>query len=889
MADQDPPASPDDDTNEITNPSDSDLSGTPFRTDEIVDLAIESELADSYLTYAMSTIVDRALPDVRDGLKPSQRRILVAMHDMNLTPGRKHSKCAGIVGETMKKYHPHGDGAIYPTLVNLAQDWKTRCLLIDKQGNFGSIDPDPPAAMRYTEARMHPHAVELLDDLKLDTVDYKPNFDEQYEEPTVLPAKFPNLIVNGSTGIAVGMASSMPPHNLGEVCDAITACVDNPSIELGELMSLIPGPDFPTGGIIMGRSGIAEAYASGRGKVYVRAKIEHEETKTRNKLVVKELPYHVSKNDSVIKKIVQLSKLGKLSDIANVIDESSNRGGMRLVIELKRGADPHVVENQLYALTPLQSTFSVANIALVRGRPVTLPLKGLIQEYITHRLEVIQRRTRYRLNHAQQEAHRIEGLIYAVCDIDEVIKLIRSSRTRDEAIEKLMQRGFRIPAGHEHAPKIPPRLLAQSAENDVALSRVQAESIGRLQLIQLVGLEIERLVADYAKLIAQIEEYESILSSHQRQLDIIKEEIATIKDKFADARRTVIDSHEVVAGFDIGALTPEQTVAVTITHGGYIKRLPVEEYRTQGRGGKGVKGASMKDDDFTEHVFVANTHHDLLCFTDSGRVFKIKVYDIPEAPRTSRGKHVVNVLDIKEGERIKQWMPIEDFEKGELYLMFATAGGLVKRTALKEYRNVNKSGIIAINLKDGDELVDVIWTNGNDHAMVATDQGMAIRFSEDDARVMGRNASGVKGISLAADGKVVAMVKIPDGEETLILTASENGYGKRTESAEYLVQSEDGSTRAQGRGGKGRKDMNVTSKTGKVIAMKPVTDGDDLMLITVSGMIVRIEANTVRQTGRGTQGVKMIDVKAGDRLVGVGRVVSDGEDEPVETNETAEE
>lgn len=873
----DEPQDNQDEANQDAEPTSDSTGDAPIHNHgDIADLAIELELAESYLTYAMSTIVDRALPDVRDGLKPSQRRILVAMNDLNLTPGRKHSKCAGIVGETMKKYHPHGDQAIYPTLVNMAQSWKTRALLIDKQGNFGSIDPDPPAAMRYTEARLHAHAVELLEDLKLDTVDSKPNFDEQYMEPTVLPAKLPNLLINGSTGIAVGMACSMPPHNLGEICDGITAVIDKPTIELPELMGLIPGPDFPTGGTIMGRSGIAEAYATGRGRCYVRAKIHHETRGKRDILVVTELPYHVSKNDSVIKKIVQVNKAGeRLQDISNVVDESSNRGGMRLVIELKRGADPNVVENQLYSLTPLQSTFSIANIALVRGRPQTLSLKELIQEFINHRLEVIQRRTAYRLQQARQEAHRIEGLILAVCDIDEVIRLIRTSRTRDEAIEKLMARGFRIPADHPSAADIPKRLqeaVEASGEIGILLTRVQAEAIGRLQLIQLVGLEIEKLVGEYTKLIGLIEEYEGILSSRQRQLDIVKEETAELKVKYDDPRRTIIDAQEVAGGYDIGKLTPEQTVAVTITHGGYIKRLPVDDFRLQGRGGKGVIGAGMKDEDFTEHVFVANTHHDLLCFTDTGRVFKIKVYDIPEAPRTSRGKHVQNILDLREGERIKQWMPIEDFEKGEHFLVFSTALGLIKRSALKDFRNVNRSGIIALNLKDGDSLVDVNWTEGDDDIFLATNGGMAIRFNENDARVMGRSAAGVRGINVTGDVRVIGMIKVPKGQETMVLTVTERGYGKRTETQEYLVQSEDGSTRTQGRGGKGRKDLGVSEKTGEVIGVVRVNDGDGLMLITQQGMIVRIAADTVRQTGRGAQGVRVIKVRDDDRLNGIARV-----------------
>jgi DNA gyrase subunit A len=850
----------------------------PILYGKTVDTSIETELGDSYLTYAMSTIVDRALPDVRDGLKPSQRRILVAMNDLNLSPGRKHSKCAGIVGETMKKYHPHGDGAIYPTLVNMAQDWKMSCLLIDKQGNFGSIDPDPPAAMRYTEAKLHPHAMELLEDLKLETVDWQPNFDESVDEPKVLPAKFPNLLVNGSTGIAVGMASSMPPHNLGEVCDGIIATVANPDITLPELMEIIPGPDFPTGGTIMGRSGIAQAYATGRGRVIIRGKMHHEQTKTgRNILVLTQIPYQVSKNDSIINKIVEARKNDRITDVSNIVDESSNRGGMRVVIELKKGADPHVVENQLYQITPIQTTFSIMNIALVNRQPRTLSLKELIELYIAHRIEIIRRRTQFRLRKALQEAHRIEGLIYAVCDIDEVIKLIRSSRTRDEAIEKLMVRGFRIPADHPFAAQIPQRLKAASAENDIKLSRVQAEAIGRLQLIQLVGLEIEKLAENYSKLLVEIEDYEDILGSHERVLSIITDEVTELRDKFAKPRRTIISNEEIGGGFDIGALTPEEQVAVTISHAGYVKRLPVAEYRTQGRGGKGVIGAGQqKDEDFTEHVFVASTHNDLLCFTNTGRVFKVKVYSIPEASRTSRGRNIVNVLELKEGERVCEFMPIEDFEKQELFLLFATANGLVKRTALKDYRNVNKSGIIAINLKDGDSLVGVNWTNGEHHVLLGTATGMSIRFSEDDVRAMGRNAAGVKGIKLVEGDYVVGLVRCDSDADHDLLTVTENGYGKRTALDEYLVKSEDGSTRPQGRGGKGRRDIATSARNGKVVSMLRIRSEDDLMMISSSGMIVRINAGTINRIGRNTQGVRVINLKAEDSLASIARVPDDG-------------
>ncbi|MCC7192538.1 MAG: DNA gyrase subunit A [Phycisphaeraceae bacterium] len=843
----------------------------------IVDLAIDQELAESYLTYAMSTIVDRALPDARDGLKPSQRRILVAMNDLNLRPGRKHIKCAKICGDTSGNYHPHGEAVIYPTLVGMAQPWKMRHPLIDPQGNFGSIDPDPPAAMRYTEARMAGPAADMLDDLDLDTVDFKENYDGRLQEPTVLPSKFPNLLVNGGMGIAVGMAASLPPHNLGEICDAIVAVIDNPEIHLADLIKIVPGPDFPTGGTIHGRRGIIEAYDTGRGRVTIRAKIHHEESRNgRNLIVVTQLPYQVSKNDAVIQKIKECVREDRITDIANVVDESSNRSGMRLVIELKKGADPIVVENQLYELTPLQSNFSIINIALVRGQPRTLGLKALIQLYIDHRIEIIRRRTAYRLRQAQQEAHRIEGLIYAVCDIDAVIKLIRESRTRDEAIEKLMARGFRIPPNHAYAPQIPERFKALSASQDARLSRVQAEGIGRLQLIQLVGLAIETLVADYTKLLAQIEEYESILADPAKVLAIIRQEVTDLRAKYADPRRTQFG--EEIEEFDMAALTPVERVVVTITHQGYVKRLPADQYRTQGRGGKGVIGADAKDGDFTEQVFVASTHDDLLCFTDTGRVFKIKVYDIPEGARTSRGRSIVNLLEIKEGEQVRKFMPIEDFEREESFLLFATANGTVKRTALKDYRNVNRSGIIAITLREGDSIVGVTHTSGQDHILLGTRHGVAIRFHEDDARAMGRSASGVRGIDLAENDAVVGLVCCNAQDSRDLLAVTTKGFGKRTPLLEYLVQQEDGTTRVQSRGGKGRKGIDLTDKNGELVALLAVEPSDDLMLISTGGMIVRINANTVRQTGRAAQGVKVINLDAGDSLTGVARITDDGSD-----------
>jgi DNA gyrase subunit A len=887
--------------------------------DLTVDLAIEEELADSYLTYAMSTIVDRALPDARDGLKPSQRRILVAMNDLNLSPGRKHSKCAGIVGETMKKYHPHGEGVIYPTLVAMAQDWKFRYVLVNKQGNFGSIDPDPPAAMRYTEARMHQHAVEMLDDLKLDTVDWQPNFDESVDEPRVLPAKLPNLLVNGSTGIAVGMACNIPPHNLGEVCDGVIAYIDNPDVTVHELMELIPGPDFPTGGIICGRRGIAEAYATGRGRITLRAKVHHETKGNRDVLVVTQIPYQVSKNAGIVDKIVECRKQDRITDVSNIVDESSNRTGMRVVIELKRGADPTAVENQLYRLTPLQSTYSILNIALNKGQPQTLNLRDLIRLYVEHREEVVRRRTAFRLREATHEAHRIEGLIYAVCDIDEVIKLIRESRTRDEAIEKLMQRHFRIGGGKEYGrtPEdhkrqshvidllakysfVKARVLTLSGDifgdsrNDqegnhpeaYRLSRTQAEAIGRLQLIQLIGLEVEKLIADFDKLLEQIENYESILADRDKLMGIIRDETLALQAKHADPRRTQIE--EEVGDLNIAALTPVEQVVVTITHGGYVKRLPADEYRTQGRGGRGVIGANAKDDDFTEQVFVASTHDDLLCFTNTGRVYKIKVYEIPEAPRTSRGRAIINLIDLRKDERICNFMPIEDFEREEAFLCFATRKGITKRTALKDYRNVNRSGIIAINLREGDELIGVTWTSGEDNLLLGTAKGMAIRFSEDDSRVMGRNASGVKGIALGKDDRVVGLVRCVQSDTHDLLTVTTNGYGKRTPLEEYLVRSEDGSTRTQGRGGKGRRDIATTKRNGEVVKLLAVNPGDDLMLISSGGMIVRISAGTIRQTGRGTQGVRVINLVKDDALADIARVAEES-DEEEQAQETAAE
>jgi DNA gyrase subunit A len=842
----------------------------------IVDQQIERELHESYLKYAMSTIMDRALPDVRDGLKPSQRRILVAMNDLNLTPGRKHLKCSKISGDTSGNYHPHGDSVIYPTLVNLGQNWKMRVMLVDKQGNFGSIDGDPPAAMRYTEARMTAATVEMLDDIKLDTVDFKPNYDERLTEPTVLPGRFPNLLVNGSSGIAVGMACSIPPHNVGEVCDAIVAVIENPHITLEDLMTIIPGPDFPTGGTIMGRQGLIGAYGTGRGRVVIRGKVHQETVSGRESIVIDEIPYQVVQNN-LIERIVDAARAERIPYIADVKNFSGKTHRTRIVVGLKKGADPDVVEKQLYQYTPLQSVYSIINIALVNRQPRTLGLRHLVQCYIDHRKEVLRRRTEHLLREAKKQAHRLEGLIYAVCDIEAVIELIRACSAREEAIEKLMTRRFRIRPDHQYAPLVPDRLIEQSNTDDgVTLSRVQAEAIGALRLIQLVGLEIEKLTGEYTKLLEEIDRYEQILADEAEIMQIIRDDARDMKSRFATPRKTTIERTEI-EDFEIGDLIAEHSVVVTISHQGYVKRLPTETYREQQRGGRGIKGSEAREGDFIRHLFVASTHDDLLCFTNTGRVFKMKVFKIPEMSRTARGRAIVNLLELREGEQVVAFLDIEDFEKSENYLFFATAMGRVKRTALKDYRNVHRSGIIAINLNEGDRLIDVVQTTGRDHALLSTAVGMAIRFDENDARVMGRNAAGVKGIDLRPDDQVVGLVHVEDEADLLTVTAC--GYGKRTALSDYLVQSDDGSTRPQSRGGKGRIDIRTTTRNGPVVAICCVRESDGLMFVSEKGMIVRMPVGSISRIGRNTQGVRVVNLKPGDRLKAAARVLESDEEE----------
>jgi len=868
----------------------------------VVEMDIQRELKDSYLTYAMSTIMDRALPDVRDGLKPSQRRILWAMNDLNLRPGRKHIKCAKICGDTSGNYHPHGESVIYPTLVGLAQRWKMRVPVIDPQGNFGSIEGDPPAAMRYTEARMTQAAVDMMQDVKLDTVDMVPNYDDRLMEPTVLPGKFPYLLINGGIGIAVGMATSLPPQNPTEVFDSIIRVVDarlegRDGVSLDELMRDVTdaagnivrygmkGPDFPTGGVLHGKRGIIEAYHSGRGKVTVRGTCHIEDIAAgRQQIVIDAIPYMLVQTN-LVESIVAAVKDERIGGVSDVRNESGREASTRVVIELKKGTDPAVVEKQLYEFTPLQGTFSIINIALVNRQPRTLALREIIDLYIDHRVEVIRRRTTYLLREAKKRAHVLEGMIYAVCDIDEVIREIRASRTREEAIERLMSRRFRIPSGHKYEPHLTRQLLdrvrAAEAAGGMTLTRVQAETIGSMRLIQLVGLEIERLTREYAEVVAEIEGYEAILSSAPMVLGIIRTDTEEMRTRFASPRVTAVED----AGADIliEDLIPVEDVALTISHAGYVKRVPLATYRQQGRGGKGIRASDSKDDDFIEHLFVASTHDHLMCFTNTGRVFRIKVYEVPEMSRTAMGRAIVNLIGLREGERTCAYLAIKSFEAGSQYLTFVSRGGIVKRTTLKAYANVGRAGLIAVGLKDGDSLLDVTLTDGNDDLLLATASGMAIRFNEQDARDMGRAAAGVRGIDLAEGDEVIGVVAVPmkadaDGDlltedQTMtLLTITERGYGKRTLIDEYRVQPEAGKMRSQSRGGKGRANIDAGDRNGRAIAALGVWDSDDVVVISKGGQLVRMPAGEIRESGRGAMGVRVASLNEGDRVVAAARV-----------------
>ena len=855
------------------------MTDTPSPIDRIEDLQIEQELQDSYLTYAMSTIMDRALPDVRDGLKPSQRRILVAMNDLNLGPRSKHLKCAKIAGNTSGDYHPHGEAIVYPTLVRLAQDWNLRYPLVDPQGNFGSTDGDPPAAMRYTEARPTAVEAEMLADLEFDTVDFQRNYDDRLDEPTVLPAKFPNLLVNGSTGIAVGMACNLLPHNLREICDAIVHVVDHPDCGVADLMNIVQGPDFPTGGIICGKDGILEGYKSGRGRITLRAKLEVEEQKNgRNSIIVTELPYGIIRR-TIQEAAAEAVKKDLIKDISAINDESGRQHKVRIVIDLKRDADPDLTMRQLYQFTPCEITVSMINIALVNRQPRTMGLKELIQHFIEHRKEVIERRTRFKLKKAQQRGHILEGLIFAVIDIDEVVKLIRSSKTREEAIEKLRHRAFRIAPDHPAAPRIPEVLMKRGTGNGHMLTQVQAEAIGRLQLIQLVGLEIEKLVNEYREVVEEIEGYEAILNNPSEVLDIIREDIYEIKEKYGDDRRTTIEGE--VSEYNMESLIAAEDVVVTVSHEGYIKRLPIGTYRAQGRGGRGIKGTESREGDFVEQIFIGNTHDYLMFFTNSGRVYERRVYDVPEMSRTSQGRAIANLLELQPGEKIANVLTVEDFTREEQFLMFATAKGVVKKTALSAYANIRQNGIIAIGLEEGDSLIDVKCTSGKDHIILGTKSGLAIRFAEADVRAMGRPAGGVTGARFKREGDaVVSMLVVPDGknEGIKVLTACVNGYGKRTPLEDYPVK---------GRGTRGVINIDANERNGEVVGMSLVEDNSEAMLITEKGILIRTRVSEIRETGRNAAGVRLIKLDEGDRLVAMAKVDAEEEDVKAPTDESA--
>lgn len=872
----------------------------------LIDQPIESELRDSYLTYAMSVIVSRALPDARDGLKPSQRRILVAMNDLNLGPGSKRVKCAKISGDTSGNYHPHGEAVIYPTLVRMAQEWNMRQVLIDKQGNFGSIAGLPPAAMRYTEARLSSAAAMMLDDLKLDTVDFVPTYDEARTEPVVLPSRFPNLLVNGATGIAVGMATSIPPHNLREVCAGVVALIDDPNVSLDELMEIIPGPDFPTGGIICGRYGIRQGYRSGRSTIVVRARTKIEAVKNRSRIIINEIPFQQFR-DRVVERIAELVSSGKIKGISGIRDESDLKEPVRLVVDVKQGHDADVVLNQLYQFSPLQDSFSLIFLALVDGKPRELNIKEMLQEFVRHRVVVIRRRTQFLLARARKRKHTVEGLLLALADIDQIIQIIRSSRTQAEAKERLM--GVEVPASMMQRA-LGDKGFAQFVEDrgpasTYSLTSVQTDAILAMRLGQLVNLEQDKLVEEHQKLLEEIDGYLTILSDDANIYAIIKQETEELAQRFGDARRTEISGEEI-GNYNLEDLITEETMVVSISHNGYIKRIPATTYRAQRRGGKGITGAKTDDEDPIEHLFVASTHAYLLFFTTRGYVYWQKVYDIPLLSRESKGRAVVNLLNLAEGEKIAECVAVRDFNLPGHFLMMATKQGLVKKTALDAYSRPKRGGIIAIKLREDDELMDVVVVGPEDQIVLATAQGKAIRFAESDARAMGRNTSGVKGIRLRKSDSVVGMV-VADPNATL-LTVCQNGYGKRTwfgqgeklaggdpdaelpngdspenlgavpdveetvepEGAEEPNSSQ--SYRTQRRGGGGLMDIKTSQRNGPVVGIVPVTDDDELLMMTARGKIQRIAASDINIIGRNTQGVRIMKLDEEDTLSAIVKV-----------------
>ena len=881
----------DDNERDETNPADGGGDDGGFDAGNIEGLPIEEELKASYLTYAMSVIVSRALPDVRDGLKPSQRRILVAMNDLNLSPGSSRVKCAKISGDTSGNYHPHGESIVYPTLVRMAQEWNMRHTLVDKQGNFGSIAGLPPAAMRYTEARMSAVASLMLEDLKLDTVDFTPTYDDRRLEPTVLPSKFPNLLVNGSSGIAVSMATSIPPHNLGEVCDAVDLVIQNPDCSVREIMEVLPGPDFPTGGIICGRAGIIQAYTRGRSTIPVRAKCEIVEGKRgKSEIIVTELPFQQT-TDPVVEKIAALVKGDKVNGIVGIKDLSDLKEPVKLVIDVKADADPEVVLNQLYQFSPLQTSFSMNFMALVDGKPRELSIKDFLTEFLRHRISVIRRRTQFLLARARKQKHTIEGLLLALADIDEIIRIIRASKTQAEAKVGLM--GIECPASMME------RALGETGfnvfkeergESDTyTLTSVQADAILKMTLGQLVNLEQERLGKQHAALLDEILEYQRILSDDDNIRAIIRDDLADIKKKLADPRRTEISGEEI-RNIDLEDLIEEEDMVVSISHRGYIKRTPVSTYRAQRRGGKGIKGAKIEDEDPIEHVFAASTHDYLLFFTSFGTVHWRKVHELPALSRESRGRAIVNLVPLAEGESVAACRAIRDFSAPNHYLMMATEKGLVKKTPLADYGRPRRNGIIAIKLRDDDSLIKVVVCQEGEEIVLSTQSGMAIRFAESDARPMGRNTSGVKGISLVGDDKVVGMV-VADPEATL-LTACEKGYGKRTlfgpNKADDTDDEESTSSsnryRAQKRGGKGVRDIKTTDRNGPVIGILPVAEEDEVLLMTSKGKIQRIRCAEMSVIGRNTQGVRIMGLSDDDTLAVLAKVPpNDDEEEGEET------
>ena len=818
--------------------------------EKLIPISIEDEMKSAYIDYSMSVIVSRALPDVRDGLKPVHRRVLYGMHELGVRSTSAHKKSARIVGEVLGKYHPHGDTSVYDTMVRMAQEWSLRYMLVDGQGNFGSIDGDSPAAMRYTEARMRKISEEMLADIDKETVDHQLNFDDTLKEPTVLPTRIPGLLVNGASGIAVGMATNMPPHNLSEVVDGITAYIDNNDIEIDELITHIKAPDFPTGGTIYGYDGVREAFKTGRGRVVIRGKASFEEVQGREAIVVTEVPYQVNKAD-MIKKTADLVNEKKIEGISTIRDES-DRNGMRIVYVLKRDAIPNIVLNMLYKYTALQSSFSVNNIALVKGRPQLLNLKDLIVYFVEHRHEVVVRRTEFELKKAQERAHILEGLIIASDNIDEVIALIRASANADEARAQLIE--------------------------TFELTDIQAKAIVEMRLRQLTGLEQDKLRAEYDELMETIKDLKEILGSKDRRMSIIKDELHQVQSKYGDERRSLIE----YAGGDLSIedMIPDEQVVITISHAGYIKRTPLAEYKTQNRGGVGQKASTTRNEDFLEHLFVGTNHQYMLFFTQKGKCFWMRVYEIPEGAKTSKGRAIQNLINIESDDKVKAFICTQDLKDDDYinshFVIMATKRGQVKKTSLEQYSRPRTNGINAITIKDGDELLEAKLTTGESQVMLALRSGKAIRFEEAKTRPMGRNASGVRGITLAyQDDEVVGMVAVNDMESN-ILVVSENGYGKRSSLEDYRITN---------RGGKGVKTISVTDKTGQLVAIKNVTDEDDLMIINKSGIAIRMSVEDLRVMGRATQGVKLINLKGSDSIAAVAKVMKEEESEDQEVSE----